>query len=60
MLDGPLVTAKYCAIRSEFQERDSPHVHIRVFHAPNIQNEAAYIGFIGENNKCSVAKSFES
>ena len=35
---------KYYAIRIEFQERGNPHVHsfIRIFNAPNIENEAAY------------------
>ena len=39
---------KYYAIRTEFQERGSPHVHlfIWIFNAPNIQNEVDYIGFI--------------
>ena len=38
----------YYAIRMEFQERGSSHVHlfIWIFSAPNIQNEAAYIDFI--------------
>ena len=36
---------KYYAIRIEFQERGSPHVHsfIWIFNAPNIQNETAYV-----------------
>ena len=36
------------AIRTEFQERDSPHLQsfIWIFSAPNIQNEAAYIDFV--------------
>ena len=38
------------ATRIEFQERGSPHVHliIWILNAPNIQNEAAYIKFIGQ------------
>ena len=48
ILDGPLGKTKYYAIRIEFQERGSPHVHsfIWIFNAPNIQNETAYIEFI--------------
>ena len=36
-LDGPLGKIKYYAIRTEFKERDSPHVHsfISIFNAPN-------------------------
>ena len=39
---------KYYAIRVEFQEKGSPHVHsfIWIFNVPNIQNEADYIEFI--------------
>ena len=39
---------KYYAIRIEFQERGSPHVHsfIWIFNAPNIENEAVYIELI--------------
>ena len=46
--DGPLGKTKYYAIRIEFQERGSAHVHsfIWTFNAPNIENEAAYIEFI--------------
>ena len=48
ILVGPLGKTKYYAIRIEFQERGSPHVHlfIWIFNAPNIENEAAYIEFI--------------
>ena len=48
ILDGLLGKMKYYAIRIEFQERGSLHVHsfISVFNAPNIQNEAHYIEFI--------------
>ena len=48
ILGGPLGKTKYYAIRIEFQERGSPHVHlfIWIFNAPNIENEAAYIEFI--------------
>ena len=47
-LEGSLGKTKYYAIRIEFQERDSPHVHsfIWIFNAPNIQNEPYYIDFI--------------
>ena len=40
--------AKYYAIRTEFQERGSPHIHpfIWIFNATNIQNEDAHIEFI--------------
>ena len=48
ILDGPLGKTKYYAIRIEFQERGSPHVHsfIWIFNAPNTENETAYIEFI--------------
>ena len=48
IIDGPLDITKYYAIRIEFQERGSPHVHsfIWILNAPNIQNEAVYIKFI--------------
>ena len=48
ILDGPLGKAKYHAIRIEFQESGSPHVHsfIWIFNAPNIENETTYIEFI--------------
>ena len=61
ILDGSLGRAKYYAIRIEFQERGSPHVHsfIWIFSAPNIQNKAAYVDFIEKTNKCTVAKPSE-
>ena len=39
---------RYYAIRIEFQERDSPHLHsfIWFFIALNIENEVVYIDFI--------------
>ena len=39
--------AKY-AVRIEFQEKSSPHVHsfILILNTPNIHNEATYIKFI--------------
>ena len=48
ILDGALRKTKYYAIRIEFQERGSLHVHlfIWIFNAPNTENEAAYIEFI--------------
>ena len=48
ILDGSLRKTKYYAIRIEFQERGSPHVHlfIWIFNAPNIENEAVYMEFI--------------
>ena len=48
IFDGLLGETKYYAIRIEFQERGSPHVHsfIWIFNAPNIENEAAYIEII--------------
>ena len=60
ILDGSFRKTKYYAIRIEFQERGSPHVHsfIWIFNAPNVENEAAYIEFIEKNNKCTVAKPF--
>ena len=47
ILDGLLGKTKY-AIRLEFQEWSSPHVHsfVWIFNAPNNQNETAYIEFI--------------
>ena len=48
ILDGPLGETKYFAIRTEFQERGSPHIYsiTWISNAPNIENEAAYIEFI--------------
>ena len=48
ILDGPLQKTKFYAIRIEFQEMGSPHVHsfIWISNATNIQNETAYIEFI--------------
>ena len=48
ILDGALGKTKYYAIRIEFQERRSPHVHsfIWILNPPNIRDEAAYISFI--------------
>ena len=48
IIDGPLSKPKYHAIRIEFQERDSPHVHlfILILNSPSIQNEATYFKFI--------------
>ena len=48
ILDGPLSKTKYYAVRTEFQERGSSHVHsyIWIFNAPNIENKAAYIDFM--------------
>ena len=47
ILDGPLGKTKYYAIRIEFQEMGSPHVHsfIWILNAPNTINETAYIEF---------------
>ena len=44
ILDSPLEKIKYYAIRIEFQERGSTHVHsfTWIFNAPIIENEAAY------------------
>ena len=43
---------EYFAIRTEFQERGSPHVHsvIWILNAPNIENKVAYIEFIEKTN----------
>ena len=40
ILDGPLRKTKCYAIRIDFQERGSPHVHsfIWIFNASNIEN----------------------
>ena len=48
ILDGALGKTTYYAIRIEFQERRSPHVHsfIWILNPPNIRDEAAYISFI--------------
>ena len=48
IIDGPLGKTKYYAIRIEFQERGSPHVHsfIWILDPPSIQDEASYINFI--------------
>ena len=50
ILAGPLGKTKYYAIHIKFQERDSPHVYsfIWIFNALNIENETAYIDFIGK------------
>ena len=43
IVNGPLCKKKiYYAIRIEFQEMGSTHIHsfIRIFHSPNIQNNA--------------------
>ena len=46
-MDGPLGKTKYSALRVEFQERGSPHVHafIWILNAPKIGNETEYIAF---------------
>ena len=43
---------EYFAIRTEFQERGSPHVHsvIWILNAPNIENKVVYIEFIEKTN----------
>ena len=43
ILHGHFGKIKYYAIRIEFPERSSPHIHsfIWIFNAPNIENEAA-------------------
>ena len=43
-----LVKGKCYAIRIEFQERGSQHIHsfMLIFNAPNIENEASSIEFI--------------
>ena len=48
ILDGPLGKTKYYALRIEFQERGSLHVHsfIWIVNAANIQDEEAYIQFV--------------
>ena len=59
-LDGPLGKTKYYAIHIKFQERCILHVHsfIWIFHAPNIENEAAYIEII-KKTKNAVTRPFE-
>ena len=48
LIDGPLGKTKYYALRIEFQERGSPHVHsfLWIFDAPKIDNEEEYIRFV--------------
>ena len=48
ILEHPLKKTKFYAVRIEFQERVSPHVHwfILISNAPNIQNETTYIDSI--------------
>ena len=48
IFDGPLGKTKYYAIRTEFHERARSYFYsfIWIFNAPNIENEAAYSGFI--------------
>ena len=48
VLDGPLGKTKYYALRIEFQERGSPHVHafIWILDAPKISDETEYKSFV--------------
>ena len=48
ILGGPFGNTNYHAKRIKLQETGRPHVHlfIRIFNAPNIQNEVASIKFI--------------
>ena len=48
VLDGPLGKAKYYALRIEFQERRSPHVHafVWILDAPRINDETEYKYFV--------------
>ena len=48
VLVGPLGKTKYYALRIEFQERGSPHVHafIWILDAPKISDETEYKSFV--------------
>ena len=48
VLDGPLRKTKYYALRIEFQERGSPHVHafVWILDAPRISDEIEYKSFV--------------
>ena len=56
ILDGPLGKTKYYALRIEFQERGSPHVHafIWMLGAPKIENEFAYLAFVENSISASL------
>ena len=56
ILDGPLGKTKYYALRIEFQERGSPHVHafIWILDAPKIENEFAYLAFVENSISASL------
>ena len=48
ILDGRLGKTKYYALRIEFQERGSLHVHafVWILDAPKIENKFAYLDFV--------------
>ena len=48
VLDGPFGKTKYNALRIEFQERWSPHVHdfVSILDAPRISDETEYKSFV--------------
>ena len=48
VLDGPLGKTKYYALRIEFQERGSPHVHafVWILDAPQISDGNEYKSFV--------------
>ena len=60
LLDGPLGKTKY-ALRVEFQERGSPHVHafIWILNAPKIGNETEYLAFIEKSISANLPHPVE-
>ena len=56
ILDGPLGKTKYYALRIEFRERGSPHVHafIWILDAPKIENKFAYLDFVENSISASL------
>ena len=59
-MDGPLGKTKY-ALRVEFQERGSPHVHafIWILNAPKIGNETEYLAFIEKSISANLPHPVE-
>ena len=62
VLDGPLSKTKYYALRIEFQERGSPHVHafVWILDAPRISDETEYKSFVKRFVKSAVLPDPES
>ena len=56
ILDGRLGKTKYYALRIEFQERGSLHVHafVWILDAPKIENKFAYLDFVENSISASL------